>query len=172
MLILSSFIALIKLRIVWSKSAILTIDTIIIREANVVSNVITFLTSFCFLFIIFINSLILILTSYWIAILLLILISRITISFLIIFIIILYRSSNLRVFASFKLILCFRIILVQISRNRLFKNQEALIYLFIWFIIKSFEKITLNWRLYLRISFEFFLSTSFKDFKNKQELIF
>ncbi len=57
------------------------------------------------------------------------LIFRIIILFLISFIIVLYNNLNIIIIASFKLILCFYIILVQILRKRLFKYYKNLIYL-------------------------------------------
>jgi len=57
------------------------------------------------------------------------LIFRIIVLFLISFIIVLHNNLNIIIIVLFKLILCFRIILVQMLRKRFFKYYENLIYL-------------------------------------------
>jgi len=84
--------------------------------------------------------------------------------------IVLYNNLNIVIIKLFKLILYFRIILVQILRKKFFKYYKNLIYLSTELNLISFEKKKLNCRLYLQILFDFALNISFKIFRKAQKL--
>ncbi len=86
--------------------------------------------------------------------------------------IVLYNNLNIVIIELFKLILYFRIILVQILRKKFFKYYKNLIYLSTELNLISFEKKNLNCRLYLQILFDFALNISFKIFRKAQKLNF
>jgi len=86
--------------------------------------------------------------------------------------IVLYNNLNIVIIELFKLILYFRIILVQILRKKFFKYYKNLIYLSAELNLISFEKKNLNCRLYLQILFDFALNISFKIFRKAQKLNF
>jgi len=121
--------ALIKLLRVLLISKLLILIASNIKKEKVVLEVTIFFINFYFLLTIFIRSLILISIIFWIIELLLMSSSCIIMLFSNIFIINSYNNSNIKVLVLFESILCFRTILIQMLRKRLFKYQNNLVYL-------------------------------------------